>query len=194
MAPEQTGAHPHPSPLPQAGEGVAPSPPQGERVGVRGSARGSKPTFASISSQALASAFAGPVAGAPAGGAGGDHATCSAAHSLWLGGNTGTRRQMLWVGSTSPHSATILRKASPTGRILRSRSNSPSGLTRPSCLHSALSQSTWSVSEYQVKPTIGTPSLRRRSTFAHSFHSQYTASSPFGPCTMLVSVCITGRR
>ena len=39
-----------------------------------------------------------------------------------------------------------------------------------------MSQSTWSVSEYQVKPTIGTPSLRTRSTLAHCFHSQSTAS------------------
>jgi hypothetical protein len=35
-----------------------------------------------------------------------------------------------------------------------------------------MSQSTWSVSEYQVNPTIGTPVLRTRSTFDHCFHSQ----------------------
>ena len=38
------------------------------------------------------------------------------------------------------------------------------------------------------------PLLRTRSTLAHSFHSQSTASSPVGPSQMLVSVCITGRR
>src|SRR5438105_713059 len=47
--PLRTFAHPHPNPLPQAGEGVAPSPPEGERVGVRVSATGSKPSFAEVS-------------------------------------------------------------------------------------------------------------------------------------------------
>ncbi len=55
-------------------------------------------------------------------------------------------------------------------------------MTLPFFSRSALSQSIWSVSEYQVKPTIGTPSLRTRSTLAHSFHSQSTASVPSGPC------------
>ena len=32
-----------------------------------------------------------------------------------------------------------------------------------------------------MKPTIGTPVLRTRRTFAHCFQSQLTASSPFGP-------------
>ena len=41
-------------------------------------------------------------------------------------------------------------------------------------------------------PTVGIPTLRRRSTLAHSFHSHWTASSPTGPSDRLVSVCITG--
>ena len=62
----------------------------------------------------------------------------------------------------------------------------------PLSKRSATSQSTWSVREYQVKPTIGTPELRTRSTPAHCFHNQFTASSPLGPSGKLVSVCITG--
>ena len=50
-----------------------------------------------------------------------------------------------------------------------------------------MSQSIWSVSEYQVKPRIGMPLLRTRKTFAHSFHSQYTASSPLAA---LVEICL----
>ena len=45
----------------------------------------------------------------------------------------------------------------PTGRMLRSRSYSPRGLTLPRRSRRATSQSIWSVSEYQVKPTIGHP-------------------------------------
>ncbi len=67
-------------------------------------------------------------------------------------------------------------------------------IASPRFSRSAWIQSTWSVSEYQVKPTTGTPSLRTRSTFAHCFHSQCTASSPCGPWRRLVSVCITGSR
>ena len=119
---------------------------------------------------------------------------CSSAALCSLGENTGKRRLMLCVGSTPPHSRTIFRYASPTGRMRRSRSYSPSALTVPLVSRSALSQSTWSVSEYHVKPTTGMPSLRTRSRLAHSFHSQNTASSPFGPWQMLVSVCMTGSR
>ena len=32
-----------------------------------------------------------------------------------------------------------------------------------------------------MKPTVGMPTLRRRRTLAHSFHSHLTASSPCGP-------------
>src|SRR3954470_14320346 len=69
----------------------------------------------------------------------------------------------------------------------------PSGLTRPFSSRSAVSQSTWSVSEYHVKPTIGTPLLRTCKTFAHSLRSHFTASSPLTPWLRFVSVCITGR-
>ncbi|MBB4039879.1 hypothetical protein GGR34_001526 [Microvirga flocculans] len=69
----------------------------------------------------------------------------------------------------------------PTGRMLRSRSYSPRGFTRLRCSRRATSQSIWSVSEYQVKPTMGTRLLRTRRTLAHCFHSQSTASSPSGP-------------
>jgi hypothetical protein len=67
-------------------------------------------------------------------------------------------------------------------------------LTTPLSSRSAESQSTWSVKEYQVKPTIGTPLLRTLSTLAHSLRSQRTASSPLSPWHRLVSVCITGSR
>ena len=54
-----------------------------------------------------------------------------------------------------------------------------------------LSQSTWSISEYQVKPRTGTPSWRTDSTFTHCFQSQGAAASGL---KTLVSVCISGLR
>src|SRR3954471_1283406 len=64
--------------------------------------------------------------------------------------------------------------------MLRSKSNRPKGLTRPFRSRRATSQSTWSVSEYQVKPRTGTPSWCSRMTPDHFFHSQCSASSPRG--------------
>ena len=52
-------------------------------------------------------------------------------------------------------------------------------------------QSTWSTSEYHVKPSTGTPSWRSRSALSHCFQSHIGASA--GSKT-LVSVCITGLR
>src|SRR5206468_11086505 len=80
----------------------------------------------------------------------------------------GTIRQTLEAGRTLRQSAINCLYALPTLRILRSRSNSPSGLTLPFCSRSAVSQSIWSVRLYHVKPTVGIPTLRRRSTLARS--------------------------
>jgi hypothetical protein len=104
----------------------------------------------------------------------------------------GTCRQTLCVGSTSrqSRSAACRRADRPDVAVQVEQAERIDGAV---VSRSALSQSTWSVSEYQVKPSTGTPSLRTRSTLAHSFHSQFTASSPSGPSARLVSVCITGR-
>lgn len=57
----------------------------------------------------------------------------------------------------------------------------PRGFTSPRCSRGAGFQSTWSVSEYQVKPSTGTPSWRSRMTPALCVHNQRSASSPRGP-------------
>ena len=40
-----------------------------------------------------------------------------------------------------------------------------------------MSQSTWSIRLYQVKPSTGTPSLRMRRMLTHCFHSQSAPAS-----------------
>lgn len=91
----------------------------------------------------------------------------------------------------SRHCSTNCLYALPTGRIFRLMSYNPSGFTLPLSSLKAVSQSTWSMSEYHVKPMIGTPSFFRRIIFAHSFQSHPGARPE---SARFVSVCITGRR
>src|SRR5436305_11328750 len=93
-----------------------------------------------------------------------------------FGVTTGSCRQILCVGNTACHSFIISLYATPTGRIFRLRSYKPNGFTLPLLSLKAVSQSTWSVNEYHVKPTTGTPSFLILKTFAHSFQSHFTDS------------------